>query len=332
MGFPILLLFASVRTDRSFCYNKLNRLHGGDGLDAVLQWLLEGDVSLQYLTHRYLLGSDADTVLRLQNRIPSEGYGAAYLARQNGNGHWGIWYYQPKWTSTHYTLLELKNIGIPADCLPCRIIAERMLDECMLPDGGLNLAKSKLDSDICVDGMALRYTAYFLAGGVRLKRLVDHLLDAQKPDGGFSWNPYSVTGDPHTTICVLEGLSEYCASGTSHRANDIIKAQSSAVSFLLRNGLFFEGDARYRMLAYPFRYRYDLLRALDYFALQDIPFSEPMRPALRWLQSKQTADGFWNLELEHKGAVHFPLETRGLPSRFITLKALYILRHFQPNA
>jgi len=301
-------------------------------MDAVLQWLLEGDVSLQYLTHRYLLGSDADTVLRLQNRIPSEGYGAAYLARQNGNGHWGIWYYQPKWTSTHYTLLELKNLGIPADCLPCRIITERMLAECMLPDGGLNLAKSKLASDICVDGMALSYAAYFLAGDTRLKRLVDHLLAVQKPDGGFSWNPYSATGDPHTTICVLEGLSEYCASGASHRANDITKAQSNAVSFLLQNGFFFEGDVRYKMLAYPFRYRYDLLRVLDYFALQDIPFSEPMRPALDWLRSKQSREGYCNLELEHKGAVHFPLETRGLPSRFITLKALYILRHFQPTA
>ncbi len=82
------------------------------------------------------------------------------------------------------------------------------------------------------------------------------------------------------------------------------------------------------MLTYPFRYRYDLLRALEYFALHRIPFCEPMRPALRWLQSKQTADGFWNLELVHKGALHFPLEERGMPSRFLTLKALIVLQYF----
>jgi hypothetical protein len=298
-------------------------------MDAVIQWLLEGDVSIQYLTHRYLLESDADICLRLQNRIACEGYGAAYLARQNENGHWGIWYYQPKWTSTHYTLLELKNIGLPADNAPCREITSRMLNECMLSDGGLNMAKSEHASDSCVDGMALSYAAYFLAGDARLKRLVDHLLDSQRPDGGFTWNPNSNFGDPHSTVCVLEGFTEYLSSGASHRKNQIAAAQANAVSFLLENKLFFSGDKRYRMLAYPFRYRYDLLRALEYLALQRMPFCEPMRPALDWLRSKQSREGFWNLELEHRGAVHFPLETRGSPSRFVTLKALVVLKHFQ---
>lgn len=298
-------------------------------MEAVIQWLLEGDVSIRYLTHRYLLESDADVLLRLQSRIAREGYGAAYLARQNENGHWGIWYYQPKWTSTHYTLLELKNIGLPAANTPCREITSRMLSECMLPDGGLNLAKSEHASDSCVDGMALSYAAYFLAGDARLKRLVDHLLDSQRPDGGFTWNPNSNFGDPHSTICVLEGFSEYLACGASHRKDQIAAAQANAESFLLENKLFFSGDKRYRMLAYPFRYRYDLLRTLEYLALQRMPFCEPMRPALDWLKSKQSREGFWNLELEHRGAVHFPLETRGSHSRFVTLKALVILKHFQ---
>lgn len=301
-------------------------------MDTVIQWLLEGDVSIQYLTHRYLLESDADILLRLQNRIENEGCGAAYLALRNENGHWGIWYYQPKWTSTHYTLLELKNIGLPADNAPCREITSRMLSECMLPDGGLNLAKSEHASDSCVDGMALSYAAYFLAGDARLKRLVDHLLDSQRPDGGFTWNPNSNFGDPHSTICVLEGFSEYLACGASHRKNQIAAAQANAESFLLENKLFFSGEQRYRMLAYPFRYRYDLLRALEYLALQRMPFCEPMRPALDWLKSKQSREGFWNLELEHRGAVHFPLETRGSHSRFVTLKALVILKHFQSNS
>lgn len=301
-------------------------------MDTVIQWLLEGDVSIQYLTHRYLLESDADVLLRLQTRIPCEGYGAAYLAQQTENGHWGIWYYQPKWTSTHYTLLELKNIGLPSDCVPCREITSRMLSECMLPDGGLNLSKHAHPSDVCVDGMALRYAAYFLAGDARLKRLIDHLLDSQRPDGGFTWNPNSNFGDPHSTVCVLEGFAEYTASGASHRKNQIAAAQANAVSFLLENKLFLSGDHRFRMLAYPFRYRYDLLRALEYLALQRIPFCEPMRPSLDWLRSKRSREGFWNLELEHRGAVHFPLETRGLPSRFVTLKALVILKHFQSTS
>lgn len=301
-------------------------------MDAVIQWLLEGDVSLQYLTHRYLLDSGADVLLRLQNRIPAEGYGAAYLSCQNADGHWGLYYYQPKWTSTHYTLLELKNLGMPAACKPCREMIGRMLNECVLQDGGLNLSRHAHPSDVCVDGMALGYASYFLAGDVRLHRLIDHLLAAQKADGGFTWDALSAYGDPHSTICVLEGFSEFRASGEMYRISEIAEAEAKAVAFLLANALFFEGgDARYQKLAYPFRYRYDLLRALEYFALQRLPLSPPLVPALEWLQSKRSGQGFWNLELEHKGAVHFPMEVRGLPSRFITLKALVILRRLQPK-
>jgi hypothetical protein len=53
-----------------------------------------------------------------------------------------------------------------------------------------------------------------------------------------------------------------------------------------------------------------------------------MQPALEWLQAKQKKDGLWYLENQHKGNVHFTMEEVGKPSRFITLKALCILRFF----
>ena len=81
-------------------------------MDDLVSWLLEGDVSVQYLTHKYLLNSDPAILEQLQNRIEVEGYGAEFLFHQNPDGHWGIYYYQPKWTSTHYTLLDLKNLCI----------------------------------------------------------------------------------------------------------------------------------------------------------------------------------------------------------------------------
>ena len=50
--------------------------------------------------------------INLQNKIAIEGWGAKYLSLQNKNGHWGKAFYQPKWTSTHYTLLDLRNLCI----------------------------------------------------------------------------------------------------------------------------------------------------------------------------------------------------------------------------
>jgi len=51
----------------------------------------------------------------LQKRIESEGWGAKFLTRQNKEGHRGEHFYQPKWISTHYTVLDLKHLSIAPD-------------------------------------------------------------------------------------------------------------------------------------------------------------------------------------------------------------------------
>ena len=53
---------------------------------GILDWLLEGDVAIQYQARRDLLGDD-DPALRA--RIATEGWGARYLARRNPDGSWG---------------------------------------------------------------------------------------------------------------------------------------------------------------------------------------------------------------------------------------------------
>ena len=78
----------------------------------IIEWLLEGDVSIQYQVHRDLL-----SIVRndLHQRISKEGYGARFLSKRKANGNWGIKLYQPKWTSTHYTLFDLRNLCIAPD-------------------------------------------------------------------------------------------------------------------------------------------------------------------------------------------------------------------------
>lgn len=48
-------------------------------MDDVVSWLLEGDVSIQYQTHKYLLDSDPAFLAELQSRIEVEGFGAEFL-------------------------------------------------------------------------------------------------------------------------------------------------------------------------------------------------------------------------------------------------------------
>ena len=75
----------------------------------LVDWLLEGDVSIQYQVHRDLMAIEKPN---LRNRIAIEGWGAQFLSFRKKDGHWGQRFYQPKWISTHYTILDFKNIAI----------------------------------------------------------------------------------------------------------------------------------------------------------------------------------------------------------------------------
>ena len=53
---------------------------------SVLEWLLDGDVSIQYQVNRDLLNVNQKN---LQQRIATEGWGRILLNERNLNGHWG---------------------------------------------------------------------------------------------------------------------------------------------------------------------------------------------------------------------------------------------------
>lgn len=294
-------------------------------MEKTIAWLLEGDVSIQYLTHRFLLESSPEIYEPLQARIRTEGYGARFLSCRNENGHWGRWFYQPKWTCTHYTLMDLKDIGMPPRTDAPREMVVRAFDECMLDNGGINFAKTMVQSDVAVDGMILNYATYFCPDEQRIERLAEYILSQAKPDGGYSWDAESAASDPHTTICVLEGFHEYKRSGFTGHLSEVQISEKGAVEYLLSNDLFMSCDKRFLKLSFPYRYRYDVLRALEYFTNAQVPYDKRMEPAYAWLKNKQKPSGCWHLENIHKGNVHFELEEKQQPSRFITLKALSIL-------
>ena len=78
----------------------------------IIEWLLAGDVSIQYQVYRDLLAKERKD---LQDRIATEGWGKEILRMRNPDRHWGMRFYQPKWTSTHYTLLDLRNLNLCPD-------------------------------------------------------------------------------------------------------------------------------------------------------------------------------------------------------------------------
>jgi len=201
----------------------------------TIEWLLNGDLAIQYQTHRDLLHSPVSQLRKLQARIEREGWGAQFLSKQKEDGHWGQGFYQPKWISTHYTLLDLKNIGLAQDNIYAQKSIRMIFEQTIGQDGGINYSKTLRDSDVCVNGMVVNFAAYFRMMGKILDSLIDYLLATQMRDGG--WNCEHVLGATHsslhTTLSVLEGLLEYKKAGGEHRINEIEEAEIKGIEFIL---------------------------------------------------------------------------------------------------
>lgn len=302
----------------------------------TINWLLKGDVSIQYQTRRDLLKENSKSLHSLRKGIEREGWGKRFLALRKENGHWGEGFYRPKWTCTHYTLLDLKAIGIDPDNRLCRESTQLLLTAGEGVDGGVNYARTVKHSDVCINGMVLGLASYFPLENPRIIKIVDYLLDRHMTDGG--WNCQYFKGDKHssfhTTINVLEGLFEFSQTGNEYRKEEINEVIDQACHFLLEHKLFRSHrtgqvvDKKMLKLAFPVRWRYDILRALEFFRAIKMPYQENMAGALEIILSARDRDGRWPLQARHPGRVHFDMEIPGQPSRWNTLRALKILEFY----
>jgi hypothetical protein len=147
--------------------------------------------------HRDLLKSEKE---QLQGRIVKEGWGARLLSYRKQDGHWRQGFYQPKWTSTHYTLLDLKNLAILPKNTHIRQTLSPILKNDKSPEGGIYPIGINKKSDVCVNGMFLNYASYFAAEEDYLKSIVDFLLFEHMSDGGFNCYSNPVRSASHKVI------------------------------------------------------------------------------------------------------------------------------------
>src|SRR5262245_22527609 len=114
------------------------------GTDKVSSWLLDGDPAIRWQVLRDVVGAAKSSVERERQRVAREGWGARLLERQDPEGTWagglssdgGL--YSPKWISTTYTMLLLRDFGLPATSRPARKACTLLLDGGIQRDGGIN--------------------------------------------------------------------------------------------------------------------------------------------------------------------------------------------------
>ena len=305
----------------------------------TLSWLLAGDPAIGWQTRRDLIGEAESVWGPERRRTLSEGWAAQLLAEQDADGRWGGGLYSPKWVSTTYTLLLLRDMGLPRDCEAARRGTALVLDGLLgaLPDADFQARLLALDR--CIVGMILSLTSYFGLGAERVEALVANLLAEIMPDG--AWNcrrmrrPRPHHSSFHTTLNVLEGLRDYLESGATPHRPAVLAAEQAALELLLQHQLFRSDrsgeviDERFTKFSFPTRWYYDVLRALSYFARADAPRDPRLGEAIELLRHRRRSDGCWPVQNRHAGKVFFDMEKTGGPSRWNTLRALRVLKWWE---
>lgn len=238
--------------------------------------------------------------------------------------------YVPKWVSTTYTLLLLRDMGLdPVSDRAARAVS-LVRDNSKWDQDGQAFFDG--ETEPCINGMTVAIGAYFhqdVAG------IVDRLLGERLADGG--WNCEAENGSTrssfHTTICVLEGFLEY--ERQNGGSPEVSAARAAGEDYLLERRLHRRlsdgeiADPAWTMFSFPPRWHYDVLRGLDYLRSAGARPDERCAEAIELVEAKRQTDGRWLLENTHPGLVHFDMEEGdGKPSRWNTLRAMRVLEWY----
>jgi hypothetical protein len=283
---------------------------------------------------RDLTGAAPEVIASERSRVTHQGLGAAILACLGPDGAWHR-NNAADWLPTLFTFQLLRATGIdPTDpaveAAAARVSAGFRWHESL---GGKSFFEG--ETEPCINGGTLALGGYF---GRPSHSLAQRLLSEQLEDGGWNCDaPKSNRSSYHSTICVLEGLLEYelavrCAE---QGVPGIAASRAKAEEYLLQRGLFRRlstgeiADPEFLEFAYPPRYHYDVLRALDYFRAAGAQPDPRMNDAIQIVRRKQQADGGWLLDRSYDESLALPLgESVGAPSAWNTLRALRVLRWY----
>jgi hypothetical protein len=310
----------------------------------VIDWLLGSDPSIRWQVMRDLLEAPQPEWAAERAKVGTEGWGARLLSCEDADGQWAGGAFVPRdfdfrewrevgqpWTATAFCLSQLREFGLDPGSARAKRAVELIGANSRWDHAGERYWEGEVEE--CINGRLVADGAYF---GVDISPIASKLAGERLDDGG--WNCERANGSVRssfaTTINVLEGLLEYeRATGGSPESRE---ARKSGEEFLLERSLFRRlstgepADEQFLSFLHPSRWRYDILRALDYFCSAAAMTGDAPDPrlgeAVGHVRSRRLAGGSWPLDWSLPGRVWFVVdEGAGKPSRWVTLRAMRVL-------
>jgi hypothetical protein len=319
-------------------------------MNDLLDWLLEKDnPSVRYFALKYLLDrSDDDADVRSARRaiMRSEPI-KTILAAQEPEGYWvklGSGY-SPKYRSTTWQVLFLAELGADGHHRQVRRGCEYVLDHSQAVHGGFSPYAITTPSGAihCLSGNLIWALITLGHGGdVRVQHGVDWLSGAIT---GEDFDQFYASGTPGPGFRCVANNGQPCAWGgvkalralanlpSTYQSSRVKKATETAAEFLLSHDLS-KADYPYTgrvsgewfKFGFPLSYTSDVLEAL--LALGEAGYGRDARlnQALDLVLSKRDAAGRWAMKHSLNGKMWIDIETKGQPSKWVTLRALRVLK------
>jgi len=312
---------------------------------ALTEWLLTSDPALRWRVQRDITGEASAVWQATKATVATEGLGARLVALQDADGQWAGGSYFPAGWDWHGPEAQ-KGMGQPwvATTWSLNALREWGLDASALEGTAAQLAANSRwdynngpywegEVDCCINGYTIANGAWL---GQDVAPLAHWFLDHQQDDGGWNceWVEGSARSSFDSTLNSLKGLLawETVTGGTP----ELTAARHRGEEYLLQRRLLYrlstgeQLDPRITVFAYPFRWFYTVLNALDYFrsaALVDETSPDPrLAEAIGIIRDARQADGTWLQERRYPGRAWFEEDVPvGEPSKWLTFFSLRVL-------
>jgi hypothetical protein len=325
--------------------------------DDPLPWLLsEDDPPVRHLALRWLVDCSPDdaSVMAAQRTAMSAQPIASILAAQQPGGYWekpgpG---YATKYRGTVWQLIFLDQLGADGSDPRIRAACEYVLAHTQAVSGGFGASGALQESAPppsavihCLNGNLLRALLGF------------GWLDDRRVQEAIEWGARAITGQPPikyyasgtsgASFACAANAGKPCAWGAIKELLGLARVPAAARTQLVKRaierGAAFLLDADPATAAYPtagntppsrswFKlgfpagYVTDVLQNLEALCELGYATDERLRPALRWLLTKQDSTGRWRNEYAYNGKTWIDFEQQGTVGKWVTLRACRVLK------
>lgn len=332
---------------------------------SVLPWLLEEDPNLptiRYLTRTEYLGMESSSVAADRRKIMQTGPVPVILDALQGD-YWvesGPGYY-PKYTGSVWSFIMLAMLRADGQDARIQAAGNYLLDHARAPNGGFSMTGKNAGLIQCLQGnlfvaminlgfkhddrlqIALDWLARSVTGaGIALhteKKAPLRYLRSANSGPGFLCSANDQKPCAWGAVKTMLALAKI---PPEERTPVIQTAIETGVDFLFSRdpaaadypmGYSSKPNRSWFRFGFPLGYVSDVLQVLEVLGALGYGHDPRLKNALDLLLSKMDEHGRWSMEYTYNGKTWVDIETKKKPSKWVTLRALRVLKYsglYQP--